>query len=117
MPFQQELMVQVRNLASESCNCKPLRIIRIQTGVFPGLKTPEEMFSNWTGDADYMLRDFNNGVMTVTFHPQVSGRGHRLLGMEKWIDAMLDQGLQFSVMGDIAMRFKDGASYGVYRPE
>lgn len=91
--------------------------LKTSTAVFPGLKRPDEMFGNWNGDIDYMLRDFQNGVLVVTFHPQVSGRGHRLLGIENWIDGLMEKGIGFSRMDSIADSFLKGTEFGIYAPE
>jgi peptidoglycan/xylan/chitin deacetylase (PgdA/CDA1 family) len=56
--------------------------VRLPHAIMHGLGNPAELYANWTADAAYMLRDFEEGVMTVTLHPQVSGRGHRLLALE-----------------------------------
>lgn len=91
--------------------------LRTPTALFPGLKNPRHVFENWTADIDYMLRDFDDGVAVVTFHPQVSGRGHRLLALERWIDELIAKGLAFSRMDRIAEQFLEGRRFGVYRPE
>ncbi|MFT4066494.1 polysaccharide deacetylase family protein [Paraburkholderia sp.] len=85
--------------------------------VIPGLRCPDDMFRNWTDDVTYMLRDIDDGVLTVTFHPQVIGRGHRLLALERWLDALLDTpGLEFARMDRVAAAFADGRAFGRYAP-
>ncbi|MEH7123093.1 polysaccharide deacetylase [Bacillus sp. JJ1503] len=91
--------------------------LKTPNSLFPGLKTPDEMFKNWTGDVEYMLRDFQNGVLVATFHPQVSGRGHRLLGLEKWIDSLIEKGIVFSRLDSIADSFLNGIEFGVFDPK
>lgn len=91
--------------------------LKTPNGVFPGLKTPDEMFNNWNGDIDYMLRDYQNGVLVATFHPQVSGRGHRLLGLEKWLDGLLEKNIVFARMDHIAESFSRGDKFGIYHPK
>ncbi len=90
--------------------------LKTPSGLFPGLRTPEEMYINWDGDIEYMLRDIENGVLVATFHPQVSGRGHRLLGLEKWIDSLIEKGIVFSRMDNIAASFLNGTRFGIYNP-
>lgn len=85
-------------------------------GAIPGLKAPEEVFGNWMGDVEYMLRDFNDGVLVVTFHPQVIGRGHRLLALERWLDDLLRMGVAFDRMSSVAEQFSRGRAYGEYSP-
>lgn len=91
--------------------------LRMQGLLMPGLRSPDAVFKNWTGDIEYMLRDFEDGVVTVTFHPQVIGRGHRLLGLERWIDELKEMELKFSRMDSIAESFMSGKSFGRYKPQ
>jgi peptidoglycan/xylan/chitin deacetylase (PgdA/CDA1 family) len=84
--------------------------------VLPGLRPAEEVFRNWTDDLVYMLRDFDDGVAVVTFHPQVIGRGHRLLALERWVDELVKMGVAFARCGDVARQVLAGRAYGTYRP-
>lgn len=90
--------------------------LRMPGLLMPGLKTTKDVFGNWTGDVSYMLRDFEDGVLTATFHPQVIGRGHRLLGLERWIDELLGMQVEFGRMDSVAEQFVAGRSFGQYRP-
>ncbi|MFB4160130.1 polysaccharide deacetylase [Geomicrobium sp. JSM 1781026] len=87
------------------------------SGFIPGLKKPEYMYDNWLDDASYMSRDFKNGNMVITLHPQVSGRGHRLLAFERWLDTLIERGFTFTTMEEIALRFSQGEKFGSYEPE
>jgi peptidoglycan-N-acetylglucosamine deacetylase len=91
--------------------------LKTPSSLIPGLQNPQNVFANWTGDVDYMLRDFNNGILVATIHPQVSGRGHRLLGLENWIDGLIDKGVQFARMDEIAEAFLTGTKFGLYEPK
>ncbi|MGH7912587.1 MAG: hypothetical protein ACREOV_12765, partial [Candidatus Dormibacteraceae bacterium] len=90
---------------------------RSDTFVMPGLKRPADVYGNWLEDLRYMARDFEDGVSVITFHPQVVGRGHRLLGLERFIDQVRDLGLEFSRLDRVADQFREGRAYGVYRPQ
>ncbi len=90
--------------------------LKTPTGVIQGLQNEELVYDNWRKDVDYMLRDFKNGVLVATFHPQVSGRGHRFLGFEKWVDYLIDQGIDFKMMKDVANEFNNGVKFGEYSP-
>lgn len=81
-----------------------LEFLRTSTGVLPGLRSPAEMFTNWELDLRYMLREIEDGVLTVTFHPEVIGRGHRLLGLEEWLDRIGDLGVEFTTADAVARR-------------
>ena len=87
------------------------------TRVIPGLRTAEDVYGNWLDDVRYMVRDFEDGVCVITFHPQVVGRGHRLLGLERFIGRLRDLDLEFARMDQVAERFKGGRAYGTYRPQ
>jgi peptidoglycan-N-acetylglucosamine deacetylase len=63
-----------------------------------------------------MVRDFEDGVCVITFHPQVIGRGHRLLGLETFVERLRDLGVEFDRMDRVAERFRGGRRYGTYRP-
>lgn len=89
---------------------------RASNYVMPGLRSPDEVFGNWLEDVRYMLRDFVDGVCVLTFHPQVAGRGHRLLGLEHFLDRLQDSGVQFDRMASVAAQFKAGRQYGIYQP-
>lgn len=85
-------------------------------GSIPGLTKPEDVFSNFMGDVEYMLRDFVDGVLVVTFHPQVIGRGHRMLGLERWLDDLVRMGVAFDRLDNVAEHFLNGRTYGEYSP-
>jgi hypothetical protein len=82
-----------------------------------GLRPASGVLENWLGDVEYMVRDFSDGVITFTLHPEVSGRGHRLLMLEQLVDIVAQQGLEFSTLADVARQFREGREYGRYAPQ
>ena len=90
--------------------------LRLPNSIMSGLKSPADVFRNWTDDVTYMLRDFTDGVLVVTFHPQVIGRGHRMLGLERWLDELAQMGVEFGRMDAVAERFLVGQTLGEYSP-
>jgi peptidoglycan/xylan/chitin deacetylase (PgdA/CDA1 family) len=74
------------------------------------------VFENWRDDVAYMLRDFEDGVVTLTCHPEVTGRGHRLLGYERLVDELAGMGVEFARMDRVAAAFRTGRGYGRYQP-
>jgi peptidoglycan/xylan/chitin deacetylase (PgdA/CDA1 family) len=72
-------------------------------GISPGLADPERVMRVWWGDFEYLRRKLGRGVYTLTMHPQVIGRGHRLLMLEELLDriAAVD-GVEFATMGEVA---------------
>lgn len=84
-----------------------------RAGIMPGLARPQDMFSNWLGDVQWMVRELTGGVATFVFHPQVIGRGHRLLALEEFVDQVSELGVQFATMADIAGAVAAGAEFAV----
>lgn len=90
-----------------------LEFVAFRRMIMPGLARPEEMFANFLGDVEWMVREVEAGVLTFVFHPQVIGRGHRLLALEEFLDAVDDLGVAFDTMGAIAAAVGAGREFGV----
>lgn len=71
----------------------------------PGLMRAEAVLDNWVEDFRYMVENTDRGVLTFTFHPQVVGRGHRMLMLEQLIQKVRDLGGTFSRMDEAAEEF------------
>jgi peptidoglycan-N-acetylglucosamine deacetylase len=72
-----------------------------------GYRAPSAVEEIWRGDFDYAARHCDGGIFTLTLHPEVIGRGHRLTMLERLIDYMRSQsGVTFEAMGDYATRWK-----------
>jgi peptidoglycan/xylan/chitin deacetylase (PgdA/CDA1 family) len=82
-----------------------------------GLKTARDVYKNFLDDVVYMERDFTEGVMNLTCHPFVSGRGHRFLALERFIDEVQGMGVRFERCDTVAQQFKEGHTFGVYNPQ
>lgn len=78
--------------------------------VMPGLRSPREVFSNFLDDVRYLAREEGDGVCVITFHPQVIGRGHRMLGLEWFIGQLNDLGVSYARCGTVAEAFRAGAA-------
>ncbi len=63
-----------------------------------GLMPWHGVLGNWTADFDYMTETEDWGVITYTFHPFVSGRGHRMKAMEGLIRNVETGGAVFATM-------------------
>jgi peptidoglycan/xylan/chitin deacetylase (PgdA/CDA1 family) len=68
----------------------------------PGLAHWRSVVDNWIADFDYMRETTDWGVLTYTFHPFVSGRGHRMKAMAALIDHLTGAGAVFLTMADAA---------------
>ncbi len=81
--------------------------------MMPGLRRPADMFDNFTGDLRWMTTNVGHGMYNVVFHPQVIGRGHRLLALEAWLDDIAQLGLAFARLDDVAAAHLAGRRFGV----
>ena len=74
-----------------------------------GLSAPSKVAEIWQDDFTYMRQEVPGGVFTLTMHPQVIGRGHRMLMLERLIKWFKEHpGTTFSRLGDAAEAFRAG---------
>ena len=72
-----------------------------------GLRTPEEVERIWKADFDFLYQRLSEGIFILTMHPQVIGRGHRILMLERVIDYLKGhEGVTFTTMSEIAREWK-----------
>ncbi len=77
----------------------------------PGLSSPSKVEDVWRGEFDFMYRDVPGGVYTLTMHPQVIGRGHRLLMLERLVDQIGGyDGVRFTTLSKAAEAFRQRES-------
>jgi hypothetical protein len=70
---------------------------------------PSSVGEIWLGEFDYLYHHFGQGILTITMHPQVIGRGHRLLFLERRIRHMAGYpGVTFTTIGDYVRRWRKG---------
>jgi peptidoglycan/xylan/chitin deacetylase (PgdA/CDA1 family) len=75
-----------------------------------GLSAPSKVLEIWAGEFDYMVEHKPDGVFTLTMHPQVIGRGHRITLLERFIQHVLETGAaRFARMGDVARQMDAAA--------
>jgi peptidoglycan/xylan/chitin deacetylase (PgdA/CDA1 family) len=55
---------------------------------YQGLRAPSTVYEIWKGEFDYLYHHVGRGVLTITMHPQVIGRGHRLLMLRSFMEYM-----------------------------
>ena len=76
-------------------------------GVNQGLSSPSQVYERWAGDFDYLCDFVGEGVYCLTMHPQVIGRGHRMLMLNRLVEHMKERsGVRFSTMADAAREWK-----------
>jgi len=70
-----------------------------------GTSAPSKVLEIWTAEVEWMHRHVPGGVLTVTMHPQVIGRAHRIAMLEQFIAHCLELGdVRFERLGDVARR-------------
>lgn len=71
-----------------------------------GYVNPRDMEAMWRDTFDYIYREYDHAVMPMTIHPDVSGRPHVLLMLERLIAYMKSQpGVRFVTMDEMADDF------------
>jgi peptidoglycan/xylan/chitin deacetylase (PgdA/CDA1 family) len=78
-----------------------------RAGIQQGLMSPSSVYEIWAGDFDYLYQRIGEGVYTLTMHPQVIGRGHRLLMLDRLVTHIRSHdGVRFATMGEVACEWK-----------
>jgi peptidoglycan/xylan/chitin deacetylase (PgdA/CDA1 family) len=68
-----------------------------------GTSAPSKVLEIWCAEFDWMHGHVAGGVLTLTLHPQVIGRGHRIALLEQFIAHCRQQpDVTFARLGDIA---------------
>ena len=88
--------------------------VSLKTGLLTvGLSAPSKVEEIWRGEFDFMYRDVQGGVFNLTMHPQVIGRGHRMLMLERLIAHVRSHdGVRFATLGDAAETFRAASPRG-----
>src|SRR5215468_11827501 len=76
--------------------------LRTPQTVLPGLQSARTVMGNWLDEFRYMKKSVDWGILTYTMHPYVIGRGHRMLALEDFVDALAREGAVFMTMEDAA---------------
>ena len=84
--------------------------LRIEQRVYPGLSAPSKVEEIWREEFAFMCEEVPGGVFTLTMHPQVIGRGHRMRMLERLIDHMADAGVRFTTLADAAGTYRGNTS-------
>lgn len=84
-------------------------------GQLEGLRAPSAVEEMWRGDFDYALANHTDGIFNLTLHPQVIGRGNRMLMLERLLVHMRKAGARFDTLGGYATRWKATNSLEVWK--
>ncbi len=80
--------------------------VRVANRLSPGLSAASKVEEIWRDEFEFMCREVPNGVFTLTMHPQVIGRGHRILMLERLIDVFQERSrVRFATLGEAAESF------------
>ncbi|HEX5501464.1 MAG TPA: polysaccharide deacetylase [Thermomicrobiales bacterium] len=81
--------------------------VRVGNRLSPGHSAPSKVEEIWRGEFDFLYREVPGGVLTLTMHPQVIGRGHRMLMLERLIAYFREHdGVRFAGLGQVAGEFR-----------
>jgi peptidoglycan-N-acetylglucosamine deacetylase len=74
-----------------------------------GLSAPSKVEEIWRGDFDWAYANCPGGLYNLTLHPQVIGRGHRMLMLERLIRHFEEHDdIAFEPLGEYARRWAEG---------
>ncbi|MBS1842799.1 MAG: polysaccharide deacetylase [Actinobacteria bacterium] len=75
-------------------------------GVFlPGAHNPRDLETRWLDDLDFAAEEVPGGVYTMTFHPEVIGRGARIRVVENMIRRARERGAEITTPAVVAERW------------
>jgi peptidoglycan/xylan/chitin deacetylase (PgdA/CDA1 family) len=81
--------------------------VRSGGSLFPGLSAGTKVEEIWKDEFSFMYREYADGIYTLTMHPEIIGRGYRMLMLERLIDWMADhENIQFARISDVAEQWR-----------
>ncbi len=73
----------------------------------PGLRSPAEVLEIWKDEFDYLYHRIGEGVYVLTMHPQTTGKGSRMLMLERLIGHIKEhENIEFKTLADVAEDFR-----------
>lgn len=84
--------------------------VRTEMSVRQGLKNAHHVEQNWVDDFRYMRETVAWGVLTYTCHPFISGRGHRIMLLERMIQQLKNEGAVFMRVDEAVEEFRQRQS-------
>ena len=73
----------------------------------PGLRSPDEVRQIWQDEFDYLHQRIGEGVYVLTMHPQTTGKGSRMLMLERLIAHIKSHdGVEFASLETVAEQFR-----------
>ena len=80
--------------------------VRTPQSVLPGLQPARAVMQSWHDEFRYMKKTVDWGVLTITMHPFVIGRGYRMLALEDLTAKLAADGAVFMTMEQAAQEAK-----------
>jgi len=80
--------------------------VRTPQSVLPGLQPARAVMQSWHDEFRYMKKTVDWGVLTITMHPFVIGRGYRMLALEDLVTKLANDGAVFMTMEQAAQEAK-----------
>jgi len=79
------------------------------SGILQASRSTTTPWEIWKDEFDYLYSRVGHGLMNITMHPQVIGRGHRMLFLERFIDYVAQHaGVRFTTLQSYARAWKTG---------
>ncbi|MDH2902027.1 MAG: polysaccharide deacetylase [archaeon] len=73
-----------------------------------GVNTPKQVFEMWSSEFEFQYNNVPGGLFNSVCHPQVSGRGHRLIFLDNLIQFMKGyKGVWFARCADVLSCWRD----------
>ena len=82
--------------------------MRTASAVTPGLQPARAVMQSWFDEFLYMKKTVDWGVLTLTMHPFVIGRGYRMLAFEELVGRLAPEGAVFMTMENAAREARLG---------
>lgn len=78
-------------------------------GILNAARSTTMSWEIWKEEFDYLYQRVGLGLLTITMHPQVIGRGHRMLLLERFIDYVAGHsGARFTTLRDYQREWRRG---------
>ncbi|MGW3953133.1 polysaccharide deacetylase family protein [Streptomyces sp. NPDC004752] len=69
--------------------------------------SPSAVYEIWTAEFDYAMTNYPGGVFDLCMHPQIIGRPHRIMMLERLIEYMSERDVRFESVAAYASRWRD----------
>ncbi len=78
-------------------------------GILQGNSAPSAVEEIWKGEFEYLYNRVGHGILNITMHPQVIGRGHRIAFLERYIRHLAGYpGVTFTTLHEYVREWRKG---------